>query len=409
MSGKDLKKQLMYNHIYLRMNSKCDEINLICDFQSLKYAWIENVNKHLPDIFALRITDKNIVIDRNVIESLVNKFQRGTVFKLSLSSKENRIPYRIVSDWSELLFCRKIKFIKTCENELEIVLLDGLEKKDETCSNDGFIKLPKLSEMSFKYVSLPVNVAVIGTCFSRSVFKSEPYFNPDYKRYFNVCYTAFHNSFISLMSEPITHLEYASIKDLQTEEASRYIEVEFCKDIMTRLQKNRPDIVLIDNYMEATAPVVKIENNKYLTYNKYFSESIFKYNFSPCDILWPGSMEHQALLRNALLKFRSQLKQAGLEKCIILLSCRLCSKKFDGKTKKTELWTDKMDWIRNSNINWNIADSIFAYEFPESRHIDMRNTKWMSDIYSPIIGGASPSHYQSGYYKEIFDKLKKLL
>ncbi len=120
-------------------------------------------------------------------------------------------------------------------------------------------------------------------------------------------------------------------------------------------------------------------------------------------------MEHQALLRNALLKFRSQLKQAGLEKCIILLSCRLCSKKFDGKTKKTELWTDKMDWIRNSNINWNIADSIFAYEFPESRHIDMRNTKWMSDIYSPIIGGASPSHYQSGYYKEIFDKLKKLL
>ena len=38
----------------------------------------------------------------------------------------------------------------------------------------------------------------------------------------------------------------------------------------------------------------------------------------------------------------------------------------------------------------------------------MRNTNWMSDIACPIIGGASPSHYESGYYCEIFSHLKKL-
>ena len=68
-----------------------------------------------------------------------------------------------------------------------------------------------------------------------------------------------------------------------------------------------------------------------------------------------------------------------------------------------------MSWINSSNHNWDIADALFIDEMEECQLIDMRNTKWMSDIYSPIIGGASPSHYQSGYYKEIFDKLKSIL
>ena len=57
------------------------------------------------------------------------------------------------------------------------------------------------------------------------------------------------------------------------------------------------------------------------------------------------------------------------------------------------------------NRNWDIADNLFLEELPDAIYIDKRLTSWMSDVRSPILGGASPSHYQSGYYKELFHDL----
>ena len=56
-----------------------------------------------------------------------------------------------------------------------------------------------------------------------------------------------------------------------------------------------------------------------------------------------------------------------------------------------------------------IVDKIFLEVMPNSIYIDKRTTFWKSDIHSPIIGGASPSHYQSGYYKELFGDILKFL
>ena len=399
----------MCNHLYLRINQKFNNIAIVCDVPTLRYAWFENVNKHIPDIFALKISGGNIFIDEKLIEKIVNNFQSGTTFKLSLSSLEKRIRYKVINDFDDFVFLKKIKFIKTSNDELQITLLKGVEQKKETCSDINFTGQPQLRNWSLKYSVLPINIAIIGTCFSRSVFRSEAYFNPDYKKYFNVAYTAFHNSLISLMSEPIKDFAYDSIEDLHTEEVRRYIDVEFDKELLKRIRTSRPEIIIVDNYMEATAPIIKIDKDKYLTYNKYFQESIFKYNFSSCDILWPGSIKHKILLKDSFRKFRLQLQSIGLGKKVILLASRLCKRKIDIKNKKIELWTDKMSWINSSNHNWDIADALFIDEMEECQLIDMRNTKWMSDIYSPIIGGASPSHYQSGYYKEIFDKLKSIL
>ena len=61
-----------------------------------------------------------------------------------------------------------------------------------------------------------------------------------------------------------------------------------------------------------------------------------------------------------------------------------------------------MEWILNANKNWDEVDKVFLEEIPHSVYIDKRNTSWKSDVFSPILGGASPSHYQSAYYKELF-------
>ena len=68
-----------------------------------------------------------------------------------------------------------------------------------------------------------------------------------------------------------------------------------------------------------------------------------------------------------------------------------------------------MNWIKRTNRNWDMYDAIFLEELPDAQYIDMRSTNWISDVNSPIIGGALPSHYQSGFYKEIYEKIIKII
>ena len=45
---------------------------------------------------------------------------------------------------------------------------------------------------------------------------------------------------------------------------------------------------------------------------------------------------------------------------------------------------------------------ITGYPSCEAFFEDKKSNPWKSDVFSPILGGASPSHYQSAYYKELF-------
>ena len=78
------------------------------------------------------------------------------------------------------------------------------------------------------------------------------------------------------------------------------------------------------------------------------------------------------------------------------------------KTGERNQW-DGIPYIKRNNIRWDEIDNILLQIAPDIRVIDMRNTNYVSDIESPIPGGASPSHYQKFYYKEILDKLNKFV
>lgn len=110
------------------------------------------------------------------------------------------------------------------------------------------------------------------------------------------------------------------------------------------------------------------------------------------------------LFRNSLAAFRRWLKTCHIRD-VVLVGGRLSQHKIDEKTKQITAWADKASWITEVNRNWDIADKLFLDELPDTIYLDKRSTSWMSDVHSPILGGASPSHYQSGYYKELFHDL----
>ena len=138
--------------------------------------------------------------------------------------------------------------------------------------------------------------------------------------------------------------------------------------------------------------------------SKYFSESIYKRKFSGKNKFIPGELKHIDKYREAVKKFYLILQELNLDKRVILVGGRLSTFK-----TQSELWQSKMNWIKRTNRNWDMYDAIFLEELPDAQYIDMRSTNWISDVNSPIIGGASPSHYQSGFYKEIYEKIIKII
>lgn len=270
------------------------------------------------------------------------------------------------------------------------------------CVSSGLNKNPGGSIDKIDLKNRPVKIGVVGTCFSRSVFRSDEYLNPGYKEFFTVPLTFFHDSLISLMSERSEDKDYLLVNDLLRDEVFRYIKVEFQKNVKELLLEAGVEYLVFDNYSDATLETIEMKENSYFTYNKYFSESIYKRKFADRQILKPGESKHVEKYRESVKNIFFMLKELNLDEKVILVGGRLSEYK-----TKSEFWESKMEWIERTNRNWDIYDEIFLKEIPNTQYIDIRSTDWISDENTKIIGGASPSHYQPGYYKEIYSKIKK--
>lgn len=368
-------------------------------------AWIENANKHFPHILSLATPPerREIHIDRKVLSRFMSD-HAGHRFRLCVSNAKSRFAYSVSDDIRAALaddleirvdgdiifFEPDCRSVKTGESLAEEVPEIAHRNKDHLETLGGY----------------PIPIIDIGTCFSRSIFKSDEFFNPQYKSYFRVDATLFHNSFISLFSDPVP-FEVSGIEDLQAGDAGKYVGVEFDKNIDRVLRNTDAKVVVTDLYVDASIPVVRVGGDSYLTYNKYVSESIFKRQLSSCEVIYPGTKTHEELLRRGLVAFHRLLEEHCIRD-VVLIGGRLSRHKIDEQTTQTALWEGKADWIAEVNRNWDIADKLFLEEMPESFYIDKRCTPWMSDVHSPILGGASPSHYQSGYYKELFQEILAL-
>ncbi|WP_029542165.1 DUF6270 domain-containing protein [Selenomonas sp. AB3002] len=365
-------------------------------------GWLEDVNKHYPYIFSLFVDNtKKIIMTK--ISTLLRFFEQfpNHEFKLSICNKSKRIFYSISDKIYNVDINNIIVFV--VENSIHFSVKYNVYKS-AVYTEKKMLEFQHINKPFFEDVkNLPINVLCISSCFSRSIFKSDSFFNPSYKQYFSVRKTLFHNSFISLLSAPIKY-DYLNIDDLITGDAGKYVNVEFNKDLKKILESYNCQLIVVDNYIDATCPVIKFQDNSYLTYNKYFSESIFKRFFSSCKVIYPGSKEHLHLYKKSVKKFHSLLSVFKIRN-IVLVGGRLCKYKIDTDTQTTTVWNDKMEWISDTNCAWDYVDQAFLREFSSAIYLDKRKTNWKSDINTPLIGGASPSHYQSGYYKEMFSEL----
>lgn len=390
---------------------------LLYSGKHIKSAWLENADKHFPDVFPVISTslENMFIIPNMTIEKIIEK---QIIVKLVVSDDYEKLSYSI----NENIFVAKdllgVSVGMNANSELTFSPIgiknkSNFEKIDYESSAEEFslfLKrrgIPEFIKSDKK--NTPLSIVVIGTCFARSIFRSDSYFNPNYKSFFNVKYTFFHNSLISLMSNPIIDKSYIGIKDLAQDEVLRYIKNEFQKNIFAIIDSINPDYIIMDNYIDCNRPLVQISDKQFLTYNTYFSKSIYKKNFIDCKIFFPFEEEYKELYKKHVKLFSNELKSRNFDKRLILLGSRLCESKINTLTGEIKPWENPDYWIRPSNKNWDVMDRVLLEEIPNAVYIDMRKTKWMSDVNCTTIkGGASPSHYQSEFYKEVFEKIKAI-
>jgi uncharacterized protein YifE (UPF0438 family) len=365
-------------------------------------AWLENDNKHIPEVYELEKTDCGVYSFSYT--QLPYLFTQASL-KLSLGNNTDRLHYAVQGNYSPYVEGENAEFFLEVKSgallflirkKAQSIWVGNIDDLSSSCSSNGF--------ESVKSIPPPLKIAVIGTCFSRSMFRSDDFFNPGYEKLFTVPLTFFHSSIISLMSNRFEGPEYCLISDFMSDQVFRYIEVEFLKGVKERISSAGINYLVIDNYSDSTLEAIEMKENCFITYNKYFAESIFKRNFSSKKIFTPGELKHIEKYREAVRKLYSTLQELNLDKRVILVGGRLSIFK-----NNSEIWQSKLDWVKKTNRNWDVYDSIFLEEFPDAKYIDMRSTNWISDVNSPIAGGASPSHYQSGFYKEIFEKMTRII
>lgn len=250
-----------------------------------------------------------------------------------------------------------------------------------------------------------VRLALLGSCFSRVCMMGMPFFNENYRDYVDLAYIFYHSSYVSIMSDKIDY--DTAGKKTKDESFQRsfetWAESEFKKDFFINLEKTDPEYLIIDNYADATCNIYETVDKKYFTNSYFINSADIPSDFEGARMLPYDSEEKWSMLETSIPAFFTEVVKYIPLNRIILVKGRLSEKRvLNGKI----VFWDDVEWTRRKNHVWEKIDEFIITRYPEIRVIDMTNTKYVSDDNFPL--GNTPSHYQAGYYRDLFLEYNKI-
>ncbi|MGJ8730359.1 DUF6270 domain-containing protein [Listeria aquatica] len=306
-------------------------------------------------------------------------------------------------------------FIRTSEGiDLPIFVSDEIEfepKFDFVNEGKYRARLMKngMGDLTIRFVAAPIikqepkDLVVMGTCFSRNAFNTSPYFNPDYKSFFNIQFTQTHTSLISATtpaySEGIPFDQYA---DTFTKTELENVKDDFRKDFFERLHEAQPDYFLIDLYPDAIRPIIWLDEKSAIT-GSYILEGSPLFDVIPCQEILDHTDDeafYQVWKKHAD-EFLAKLLKIIPEEHVILNKGGFTYKYYD-ENQKVIAYKNKMA-IEKAQLLWDRLNNYFLSVAPNVRVIDFSNKGYIGDFYYPF--GHSFSHFESGYYKDLLKEM----
>lgn len=249
--------------------------------------------------------------------------------------------------------------------------------------------------------SNPLKIAVMGSCFSRNAFNSKPYFNPDYKRFFEVTFTQSHTSIFSVLSEPFKGVNLEKYGNMTNNER-RTVQDDLNKGFFEKLKKSKSDYLLLDFYPDVLRGPLWLEGGEILSLS-YIMEQTGILNDLPIKRLLDHS-DNEAFFQEWTTyadKFIEKLLTIMPAEKIILNKGGFTTKYYD-KNGAIQEYKIKMRIERN-NYFWEKLNNYFLAKVPTAQVIDFSKKPYIGDFYYPF--GHSFSHFESGYYKDFMREM----
>ncbi|MEH7116848.1 DUF6270 domain-containing protein [Neobacillus vireti] len=249
-----------------------------------------------------------------------------------------------------------------------------------------------------------VNVAVLGSCFSRNPFNSSNYFNPGYKKNYNVVLTQFHSSLISIMAKPF-QLDVTKLEDV-SDYNKQFIVADFEKSFFEMLEQTKPEYLIVDLYADAARDVIKIDEETYVSASIALRQSKYFKEFVEYEVVSHANNDkYFALWKKHMDLFADKIKEYLPEDRIILNLGGFTNRYHDGDGTIKKFPKEHM--IQRNNYFWDRLNAYFLERIPNCEIMNLKDTKFIGQHDHPF--GNTFSHYQSGYYKEFMNRLNKMV
>ncbi|EAC7885422.1 teichoic acid biosynthesis protein [Listeria monocytogenes] len=274
------------------------------------------------------------------------------------------------------------------------------EFKAQLTKNE-FNNLACLTVVAPKIKETVTKIAVMGTCFSRNAFNSSPFFNPDYKAFFECSFTQFHSSIISLMTKPANLINLDKYTDIKKSEQS-FVEEDWKKEFFTNLKNSNSDYFLIDLYPDVIRPVIWLNDETAITLS-YVIEQSQLLNDIPYERI-SDHIDNEAYFnewKGYADQFIEKLTEIIPANRVILNLGGFTTSYYD-EDGKIVTYKNKMA-IEKNNYFWDRLNNYFLSKLPEAKVIDFSKKGYIGDFNYPF--GHSFSHFESPYYKDFLKEL----
>ncbi|EAC8432782.1 teichoic acid biosynthesis protein [Listeria monocytogenes] len=276
----------------------------------------------------------------------------------------------------------------------------GKEFKAQLTKNE-FNNLACLTVVAPKIKEDVTKIAIMGTGFSLNAFNSSPFFNPDYKAFFECSFTQFHSSIISLMTKPANLINLDKYTDIKKSEQS-FVEEDWKKEFFTNLKNSNSDYFLIDLYPDVIRPVIWLNDETAITLS-YVIEQSQLLNDIPYERI-SDHIDNEAYFnewKGYADQFIEKLTEIIPANRVILNLGGFTTSYYD-EDGKIVTYKNKMS-IEKNNYFWDRLNNYFLSKLPEAKVIDFSKKGYIGDFNYPF--GHSFSHFESPYYKDFLKEL----
>lgn len=247
-------------------------------------------------------------------------------------------------------------------------------------------------------------IAVLGTCFSRNMFNSDVYFNPDYRKDAVCVLNQYHTSILSIIRPPFSW-NISGYTDI-FEAHKQFVMLDFSKAFFKKIKSEEVDYLIIDLYSDAIKETAFLEGGSGITLSPMIENSILLK-----DLPITRVTDHNLInvfykeWDDAILIFRKKLLKTIDEKNIILNAIQFTTEYYNKAGKICSFET--LNQVKQNNQRLDYLNQSFKKVFPKAKIIDLTNKGYIGDSKYPF--GLSVSHYESRYYKEMFQQLLEIV